>query len=105
KNMQLAGTLNVTASGRGTLQDPGLKAMVEIPRLQIRDQVMNGLKFDTDIADHVARLNLASEVLGIHASGHGTIRLTGDYPADIAFDTSAIALQPLVAIYAPAQAS
>jgi translocation and assembly module TamB len=105
RNMQLTGALNVTADGRGTLQDPGLKALVEIPRLQIRDQVMNGLRLDTDVANHVAKFNLASEMLGIHAAGHGTIQLTGDYPADITFDTSRIALQPLVAMYAPAQSS
>jgi translocation and assembly module TamB len=105
KNMQLTGALNITANGRGTLQDPGLKAVIEIPRLQIRDQVMNGIKLDTDVANHVAKLNLASDVLGTHAAGHGTIQLAGDYPADIAVDTSPIALQPLVALYSPSQAS
>jgi len=105
RNMQLTGALNVTANGRGTLQDLGLTAVVEIPRLQIRDQVMNGFKLDANVANHVAKLNLASEVLGTHAAGHGTIHLTGDYPADIALDTTAIALQPLVAMYAPSQAS
>ena len=105
RNMQLTGALNITANGRGTLQDPGLKAVIEIPRLQIRDQVMNGIKLDTDVANHVAKFNLASDVLGTHASGHGTIQLTGDCPADIAVDTSPIALQPLLAIYSPSQAS
>jgi translocation and assembly module TamB len=103
--MQLTGALNITANGRGTLEDPGLKAVIEIPRLQIRDQVMNGIKLDTDVANHVAKLNLASDVLGTHAAGHGTIQLAGDYPADIAVDTRPIALQPLVALYSPSQAS
>ncbi len=105
KNMQLTGDLNITANGRGTLQDPALTAVVEIPKLQIRDQVINGLKFDTEVANHVAKLNLASQLLGIRADGHGTIQLTGDYPADIKLDTSPIELQPLVAMYSPAQAS
>ena len=105
RNIQLTGALDVTADGRGTLQDPALNALVEIPRLQIRDQVINGLKLDADVANHVAKLNLASDVFGTHAAGHGTIQLTGDYVADIAFDTTKIALQPLVAMYAPSQAS
>ena len=105
KNMQLTGALNITANGRGTLQDPNLKAVIEIPRLQIRDQVMNGIKLDADVANHIAKLNLASDVLGTHAAGHGTIQLTGAYAADIAVDTSPIALQPLVAIFSPSQAA
>jgi translocation and assembly module TamB len=82
-----------------------LTATVEIPKLQIRDQVINGVRFDTGVANHVATLNLASQLLGIRTEGHGTIQLTGDYPADIKLDTSAIALQPLVAMYSPAQAA
>jgi translocation and assembly module TamB len=105
KNLALTGELNVTASGRGTVQDPALKASVEIPRLQVRDQVINGLRLDTEVANHVAKLNLASQILGTRADGHGTIQLTGDYPADLTFDTGTIPFQPLMAMYAPSQAA
>ncbi len=105
RNLQLSGTLNLTATGRGTLQDPGLQAAVEIPKLAVRDQTINDVRLTADVANHVAKLNLTSLVLGTHADGHGTIRLTGDYPADITIDTQALPLQPILAMYAPAQAA
>jgi len=77
KNLQLTGVINVTADGRGTLQDPGLKAAIEIPHLQIRDQVVNSLKFDTEVSNHVARLNFASQMLGTQAGGHGNRTING----------------------------
>jgi len=104
KNLQLSGLLNATASGSGTLDDPGLQVKLEIPRLQIRNQEISNLAFTSDIANHVARLNLASDVLNTHAEGRGAIRLRGDYPADFSFDTKAIPLQPLFAMYVPEQA-
>ena len=105
RNVPLNGTLNVTADGSGTLQDPGLTASIEAPNLQIRDQVIRGLKLDTQVANHQAKFDLNSQLLETHASGHGTIQLTGDYVADASFDTQAIPLEPLVAMYAPQQAA
>jgi translocation and assembly module TamB len=105
RNLQLSGELNVTASGRGTLQDPGMQATIEVPRLGIRNQTINDLKLIASVANHVATFDLASEVLNTHAGGHGTIQLTGDYPTNITFDTQALPLQPVFAMYAPAQAA
>lgn len=104
RNLQLSGVLNATASGRGTLDDPGLQLKLEIPRLQIRNQEISNLSFTSDIVNHVAKLNLASDVLNTHAEGRGTIRLSGNYPADFSFDTKALPLQPLFAMYIPGQA-
>jgi translocation and assembly module TamB len=105
RNLQLTGVLNMTASGRGTLQDPGLQTTVEIARLGIRNLAVNDLKLTGRIANHLATFDLNSKLFGAEGGGHGTIQMTGDYPADIKFDTPALPLQPVIAIYAPAQAA
>ncbi len=104
QNLQLQGVLGVSASGRGTLQDPQMQAVIEVPQLQVRDQVIRGLKLQTNVVNHVANFTLDSEVLNIHAGGHGTVQLTGNYLADASFDTQTIPISPLVTIYVPSQA-
>ena len=78
--------------------------MIEVPQLQVRDQVIRGLKLQTNVANHVANFTLDSDVINTHAGGHGTIQLTGDYLADLSLDTQSIPLAPLFALYAPSQA-
>ena len=99
-----SGRVGINASGRGTLQDPQMQAVIEVPQLQVRDQVIRGLKLQTNVVNHVANFTLDSEVLSTHAGGHGTIRLTGDYLADASFDTQTIPIDPFVAVYIPSQA-
>jgi translocation and assembly module TamB len=105
RNLQLTGVLNVSADGRGTMNDPQLESLVEIPELKIRDEFIKGLKLQTTVKNHAASFNLDSQLLQTQAQAHGTIQLTGDDPAEIAFDTKAIPLQPLFAVYAPSQAA
>src|SRR5262249_29771928 len=45
------------------------------------------------------------EAMGIRAGSQGTIQLSGDYLADITANTQPLQLQPLLAMYAPAQAA
>ena len=104
RNLQLQGVLDVNANGRGTVQNPQMQAVIEVPQLQVRDQVIKGLKLQTNVANQVANFTLDSDVINTHAGGHGTIQLTGDYVADLSLDTQAIPLAPLFALYAPSQA-
>ena len=47
----------------------------------------------------------ASQVMSTPLRAQGKVALTGDYYADASLDTPVIPLQPLLAAYAPAQAS
>jgi translocation and assembly module TamB len=105
KNLQLNGTLTINVSGHGTLKDPALQASLEIPRLAVRNQNVNNIKLTAAVAEHRAKFNLDSEAVGIHAASQGTIQLTDDYFADITANTQPIQIQPLLAVYAPAQAA
>ena len=104
RKLEIQGVLNVSATGRGTLKDPQMQATIEVPQLQVRDQVIRGLKLQSAVANHVANFTLDSDVLNTHGGGHGTVQLSGDYLADISLDTQSIPLAPLVALYAPSQA-
>ncbi len=105
KNLQLNGTLTINASGRGTLKDPGLQTTLEIPRLAVRNQSVNNIKLIAGVANHLAKFNLDlrsgwnSCIVAGHDSTHG------DYYADITANTQPIQIQPLLAMYAPAQAA
>lgn len=104
RRLGLAGVVNLNASGRGTLDNPGLQATVEIPSLQLKDQTISNLVLKADVANHLAKVALDSDVVHSHVKGQGTIALTGDYNADIAFNTERIPLEPLVDAYAPSHA-
>lgn len=104
RNLQVQGVLDVNASGRGTLDNPQMQGRIEVPQLQIRDQIIRDLKLQTSVTKHVASFTLDSDVMNTHAGGHGTIQLAGTYLADATFDTKTIPLAPLLAISAPSQA-
>jgi translocation and assembly module TamB len=104
KNMQIAGALNIDVSGHGTINDPGLQAAITIPQLQVRDQVMKGISLQANVANHVGTFTLNSEVQNTYVKAKGRVNLTGDYLADATFHTQGIPLQPIFAVYAPAQA-
>ncbi|HEX7962553.1 MAG TPA: translocation/assembly module TamB domain-containing protein, partial [Terriglobales bacterium] len=96
--------LKLNATGQGTLNNPGLQAKLEIPKLDIRNQSINGLTLETTVANHVANFALDSQVINTYARARGTVDLVGDYNTNAVFDTQAIPLAPLVATYAPTQA-
>jgi translocation and assembly module TamB len=107
RNLNLTGTLNLNAKGSGTFDDPGLEVTAQIPRLQIQNETINTITLQAKIAQHVATATLDSQsgTLSTFVRGRGRVNLTGDYETDAAFDTSRISLQPLVALYLPAQSA
>jgi translocation and assembly module TamB len=104
KMPDINGVLNLNASGKGTIKDPQLTASLQIPRLVIQKQAINGLTLNTNLANHVANFTLYLQLLDASIRGRGTVDLAGDYNANAAFDTQAIPLASLVAVYAPTQA-
>ena len=105
RNMHIAGTVNLNASGKGTVDDPQLVASLTIPRLQMQGQSFDGISLQTNVENHVAKVALDSKVLNTSVQGRGTVQLAGDYMTDATLDTQLVQLQPILALYAPAQAS
>ena len=105
RNLPVSGVLNLTAAGQGTFHNPQLAATVQVPQLTVRDQTINSLQLQANVANHVATAALNSRVIGTTINAHLRTNLTGAYYTTAAIDTSTIALQPILAIYAPAQAT
>jgi translocation and assembly module TamB len=105
RNLQVAGVLNATASGQGTLRDPQMQVQLEVPQLNIRDQVIKGFKFQGTAANHTANFTVDSQVIQSYVRARGAIALSGEYNADVSMDTQAIPFAPLLAAYWPSQAA
>jgi translocation and assembly module TamB len=105
RNLAIAGVVNLTASGRGTLDDPQLTARVEIPQLRAQQQTIDHLALVANVTQHAANITLDTRAVNANIHGHATIQLTGDYLVDAAIDTQPIPLQPLLATYAPDEAA
>ncbi len=105
RNMDISGTLNLTASGKGTLSNPQGTASLTIPQLNVQKQQINDIRFNGNVANHEATFTLASQLISTPLRAQGRIALVGDYNSDISLDTPVIPLQPLLAAYAPAQAA
>jgi translocation and assembly module TamB len=107
RNVNVAGTVHLTAKGSGTVDNPGLHLSAEIPQLQIQDQTISGIALQANVADRQAEfaLDSKSQALNTFVRGRGRINLTGAYDAEVTFDTSTISLEPLVALYLPAQSA
>jgi len=105
RNIEARGTLNLTASGRGTLKDPQGKASLTIPELNIQKQQIRNVNLQAAVVNHEATFALGSQILNTPLKAQGKVGLTGDYYADASFDTPVIQLQPLLAVYSPVQAA
>ena len=105
RSMGLSGVVNANASGSGDIHNPQLTATIEIPKLQIKDEPIQNVTVQTNIANHVANVSLGSQVMNTSITGRATVNLTGDYETTASVNTPKIPLQPLVAAYAPAEAA
>ena len=105
RNMQIAGGLNLNLSGMGTVKEPQLRATVEIPQLQVKQQTIQNVKLETTVENRVATIALDSDVAKTFVKARGTVGVEAPYMADMHLDSGRIDFQPLLAIYAPAQAA
>ena len=105
RNLQIAGGVNVNAGGRGSVKNPELLATVTIPQLQVQKQAIQGVKLQTHLQNHVADIALDSEVAQTYVKARGSLGVKAPYQANLRLDTGRIAFQPLLALYAPAQAA
>src|SRR5262249_24192 len=58
RNMQIAGGVNLDASGKGTMENPELDATLAIPELQAQKQTIRGIKLQTTVRNQTANVAL-----------------------------------------------
>ncbi|MFZ0941787.1 MAG: translocation/assembly module TamB domain-containing protein [Candidatus Sulfotelmatobacter sp.] len=101
KNLGVSGTLTISASGAGTLDNPQLIAAVQIPQLQLRDKSISQIKGQIEVANHRAQFSLDSQVAQASVHSQATVGLGGDYYTEASIDTGVVPLDPLLALYLP----
>jgi len=99
KNLALQGTVTLSANGEGTLDDPQLNASISLPKLEVQQKSLVGVKADVHVANKLANLSVDSQVAQASLKARGKISLTGDYQADASIDTSALPLEVLLATF------
>jgi len=100
KNLAITGTVSASVNGEGTLDDPQLTAVVQLPQLRVRENTVAGLKAEVQVANHAADLNLDSRISEASIRAHGHLALTGDYYMEAAIDSGTVPLDVLLATYA-----
>ena len=101
KNLSVTGTVTASVHGQGTLDDPQLDAVVQLPQLVVRQNSISGLKAEVHVAQHSAEINLDSKVSQASVHAHGRVALSGNYDTDAVIDTNTVPLEALLATYAP----
>src|SRR5437660_257199 len=101
KNLQLQGVLTASATGRGTFDNPQLTATLEIPQLKVRQASLSGIKAQLDVANRKAQLALDSEIAQSLVQARCTVDLTDGYYTRATFDTKAVPMQGLIALFQP----
>jgi translocation and assembly module TamB len=99
KNLPMTGTVTVSATGSGTLDNPQFTAQLQLPTLTVRDKSITGIKAELGMADHKANFTLNSEVVNASVRAHGQVSLTGDYYTEVSIDTTKVPLDVLLATY------
>jgi translocation and assembly module TamB len=101
KDVPLTGTVTASVNGDGTLDDPQLNAVVQLPQLQVRQNSISGLKAELNVAHHSADFNLNSKVSEASIHAQGRVALSGNYYTEAVIDTNTVPLDALMATYAP----
>jgi translocation and assembly module TamB len=97
----LSGTLTATMTGQGTLNDPQMDALIQLPKLQVKQNSVSAVRAQLHLAQHNADLTLETNVLDAPIKAHAKVALTGDYYTDAEVDTGTIPLGVIVATYSP----
>jgi translocation and assembly module TamB len=101
RDFALTGTMKLTASGKGTLDNPELTASVQFPHLEMRETSISGVDAEIHVQQHRADLKLSSQIAEIPVRAQASVLLTGNYEANVVVDTGTIPLGPLLAAYSP----
>jgi translocation and assembly module TamB len=99
KNLGLTGTVTASISGQGTIHNPQLSAMLQLPQLTVRGKSISEIKASLQVANQQADLTMNSSVVASSVQAHAHVNLTGDYYTDASIDTTQVPLDALLASY------
>jgi translocation and assembly module TamB len=97
----LSGTVSATVTGQGTVDDPQLDALIQLPQLQVKQNNISAVRAQLHVAQHNADVDLETNVLNAPIKAHAKVALSGNFSADAVVDTGSIPLGAVVAAYSP----
>jgi len=94
-NLPLTGVLKASASGQGTLDNPRLTAVLDLPQLDFRGIPISILRGEVSLTSERAELALSSRVANASVQLRGRVNLGGNYYSEIVADTGLLQLDRL----------
>ena len=99
KNLQIRGTVALSANGSGTLDNPQLSATLQSAQIDVHQKAISGLKADVQVANHQANVILNSQVVDASVRARAQVNLSDDYYTTASLDTSVVPLDVLLATF------
>jgi translocation and assembly module TamB len=101
RDLGVAGNLSFSATGQGTIKKPQITANVQIPKLEVRDEVISDVQAQLNVANEHADFTLSSKADQGSIQAKGNVGLDGEYPANASIDIRAIPVAVVLAHYLP----
>jgi translocation and assembly module TamB len=99
KNLPLNGTVTISASGQGTLDNPQLNASLRLPEVSVQGKSISNTNVELQVANHNADLTLNSKVLDASVQARAEVNLTDDYYTEASIETTVVPLDVLLDTY------
>ena len=101
RDLGINGVATLAAKGHGTVSNPQFAVNFQIPKLQVRDQVISQLQAELSVAHERVEFSLDSRADQGFVRANGDVTLTGDYPANASLDVRALPVGVVLANYLP----
>jgi translocation and assembly module TamB len=101
RNLPLRGVVKASATGQGTLDNPRLTAVIDLPEAQFLQSPISHVRGEVHIANQRADLALSSQLANASVQVHGHLNLTGDYYGEATIDTGTLQFDRFLETYLP----
>jgi translocation and assembly module TamB len=105
RQSMVQGAIDFSATGTGTLHDPGLQANLSASQVQVRDQTISNISAQIALANHRANLTLHSTVYQGSVDARADVDLQGNRYTTASVDVRALPLAPLLTAFFPSEGS
>lgn len=96
RNLPLSGAAKLSAEGQGTLDNPQLNAVVDVPEAIFDDNVVSPLRGEVHIANKRAELELSAGLGSGSVKAVGFVQLSGNYYSEAVINTSRLQIAHLI---------
>jgi translocation and assembly module TamB len=99
KNLPLNGTITISASGQGSLDNPQLNASLRLPEVTVQGKSISDTNAELQVANHKANLTLNSKIVDASVQARAQVNLTDGYYTEASVETTVVPLNVLLETY------